>query len=162
MEILKFPHPSLSTVCEKVTVFGPELKVLLEAMWDTMKKTPGIGLAANQVGLKFRMFVMEGKDGEKFFIVNPIIAGNSLKLSTLKEGCLSAPGEIVYTGSRYDYVQLRYQDENGKEHTRGFTGILAVCVQHEIEHLNGENFMKSKMLSREQRKYLAKKWGLKK
>lgn len=161
MDILKFPNPSLSTVCEPVTVFGPELKILLESMYETMKAAKGIGLAANQVGLKFRMFVMEGPSGEKMFLVNPIISKQGLNLSNYKEGCLSAPGEILFTGSRTDYVQIRYKDETGKEFTRDFTGIHSVCVQHEIEHLKGENFMKSKMLSREKRKFLAKKWGLK-
>jgi len=162
MEILKFPNPSLSVVCSKVTVFGPELKIILRSMWDTLKATKGIGLAANQVGLKYRIFVMEGPDKEQLFFINPVISSSSLKISSLKEGCLSAPGEIICTGTRWDSVSIRFQDEKGQECTKVFKGIHAVCVQHEIEHLNGKNFMSSKYIPRERRKYLVKKWGLKK
>ena len=161
MEILKFPHPSLKTVCSEVTVFGPELKILLEAMWETMKNAKGIGLAANQVGLSQRMFVMEGPNEEKIFAVNPMIIRKGLNVSTLKEGCLSFPGEVLYTRSRYDFIEVRYQDENGKLNGWTLSGIYSVAFQHELDHINGITFIESKGLPREKRRYLAKKWKLK-
>lgn len=162
MEILKFPHPSLFTACAPVTVFGPELKVLLESMWTTMKKTPGIGLAANQVGLSFRMFVMESPSAKKLFIVNPVITDLSLTPANLKEGCLSAPGDTLLVPTRVNWVKIKYQNENGEELENVFFGIHAVCVQHEIDHLDGKAFILAPGVSSKQRKYLSKKWGIKK
>lgn len=161
MEILKFPHPTLSEVCTPVTVFGEELKILLDAMWDTMKSTTGMGLAANQVGLTFRMFVMEGNEGERIYLVNPEILKKSLAISAIKEGCLSAPGEMIQTNSRAEWVQVRYYDESGNYRNKVFTDVYSVCVQHEIDHLNGKSFMEIKTIPKSKRKELAKKWGLK-
>ncbi len=77
MDILKYPDPSLFKKCDDVTVFGTELLTLLGAMWDAMLKKGGLGLAANQVGLHFRAFVMAGVDSEKLFIINPKIIKRS-------------------------------------------------------------------------------------
>ena len=159
MEILRFPNAKLLTVCEPVTVFGPELTVLLEKMYDTMLKAKGIGLAANQVGLQFRMFVMNVRD-DRHFIVNPEILSASEVFANLKEGCLSAPGDFVVVNSRLKWVELKYQDETGAEKTKVFEDIFSVCVQHEIDHLNGKAFLQSAALSSKVRKQLSKKWGL--
>lgn len=161
MEILKFPHPLLFEKCKELTVFGPELKIILDAMWDTMKKTSGMGLAANQVGVLFRMFVMEGPDHEKIYLVNPKIIRRSKIPANLKEGCLSAPGDLLVLAERASWTELTYQDETGKEHKRVFKDIWSVCVQHEIGHLDGESFLESKSIPKAIRKELAKKWKIK-
>lgn len=161
MQILKFPSPELFKVCTEVTVFGPELKILLDAMWETMVAGKGMGLAANQVGLTFRMFTMLGPDGEKIYLVNPKISSKSVISANLQEGCLSAPGEILVIEDRASWVKVKFQDETGTEQERVFHNIYAVCVQHEIDHLNGLSYLQSKSLHRARRKELAAKWGLK-
>lgn len=161
MEIIKFPNPKLFEVCRPVTVFGEELKILLDSMWDTMKASNGMGLAANQVGLIFRMFVMEGNEGERINLINPEVIKQSVAISPLKEGCLSAPGEMIVTGSRAEWVQVRYYDENGNYRNKVFTGIHSVCIQHEIDHLDGKTFLEIATIPKAKRRELAKKWGLK-
>lgn len=161
MVLIKFPDPHLFKPTEEVTVFGEELHVLLDSMWEAMKKNNGMGLAANQVSLSFRMFVMEGTAGKMEF-VNPKIIGKSTTLANLREGCLSAPGEFLVLPSRSVVVQVLYQDKDGAPKTVTLSGIDAVCAQHEIDHLDGKGFLQDKSLSRPVRKRLAKKWGLKK
>lgn len=160
MEILKFPDPRLFDPTWPVTVFGDELKVLLDSMWDVMVANYGVGLAANQVGLTFSMFTMEGAEGERLYIVNPRIKSKSSAPANLREGCLSAPGEFLTRPDRAVWVELEFQDELGVPQRRVFKGIAAVCVQHEIEHLNGEGFMQSKTILKQKRLQLAKKWNL--
>lgn len=160
MEILQFPDPLLFQVMPQVTIFGEELQVLLDSMWDTMKSKNGLGLAANQVGLSLRMFVMEGPTG-RLNIVNPTILTKSVIPAKAREGCLSAPGDFVVVPSRVEWVQISYQDEKGVTQKITLKGLYSVCAQHEIEHLNGENFMANKSVPKHIRKGLAKKWGIK-
>jgi peptide deformylase len=161
MKILKFPDPALFVTCVEVTVFGPELKVLLDSMWETMVEGKGMGLAANQVGLTFRMFTMLGPSEEKLYIVNPKILEKSKISANLQEGCLSAPGELLTLEERASWVKVKFQDETGKEHERVFKGIHSVCIQHETDHLEGKSHLQSKSLKSAKRKALAKKWGIK-
>lgn len=161
MQILKFPHPELFESGKEVTVFGPELKVLLDSMWDTMKANNGLGLAANQVSLLHRMFVMEGPKAERLYVINPKITLKSIGAANLKEGCLSAPGEFLVRSDRAAWVQVKFKNADNKEQVRVFSGLHAVCVQHEIEHLDGVSFMESKLITKSKRNQLAKKWGLK-
>lgn len=161
MKILTFPHPSLFTVCKEVSVFGPELKTLLNAMWDAMELNNGIGIASNQVGLDYSMFVMKGPEVKKFLIVNPKIVKESSTNISYKEGCLSAPGELVTINNRASWVTIDYQNEDGLKTTTTFHGLFAVCVQHEIEHLQGKSFLQSKSLPRAKRREYSSKWGLK-
>lgn len=160
MDVLKFPHPNLFITCKEVTVFGPELKVLLEAMWETMISKNGIGLASNQVGLDYRMFTMKGPEEEKLFIVNPKILVSAKTQANLKEGCLSAPGEFLILGDRASWVQILYQDETGTPRTGIFGDIHSVCVQHEMDHLDGKSHLQSKSLTRRVRRELQRKWGV--
>jgi peptide deformylase len=161
MEILKYPHPNLFIKCKEITVFGNELKVLLEAMWDTMVLKNGMGLASNQVGLDYRMFTMKGPEEEKLFIVNPKVLVSGPFPANLKEGCLSAPGEFLVLNERSNFIQILYQDETGTPRTGTFNGIHSVCVQHEMDHLDGKSHLQSKSIPKAQRKALAKKWGIK-
>lgn len=160
MKVLKFPHPALFKVCQPVTVFDTELKVLLDTMYRTMQASNGVGLAANQVGLEYRMFVMESLEG-RVNLVNPKITKTSMVVALRGEGCLSAPGEFIITGNRHDWVEVSFQDEKGTPKVRVFKGIHSVCVEHEIEHLDGKSFMNSKAIPKARRKELAKKWGIK-
>lgn len=160
MEILKFPHPSLLKPCNPVTVFDIELKVLLGAMWDTMQANNGLGLAANQVGLPWAMFVMSYKN-QAIYLVNPKILHKGAAGSNIREGCLSAPGEYVVISDRSQWVQVEYQNEKGEKTKTVFTDLHSVCVQHEIEHLDGKSHLQSKSIPKNKRVELAKKWGLK-
>lgn len=160
MKILKYPHPALFTKCERVSVFGKELTTLLDGMWKVLKDNYAVGLAANQVGLKYRMFVMEGTDGERINLVNPYIVTRSVAPAMKKEGCLSAPGEFLIISDRAEWVQVSFQDETGNSHTRVFKGLQSVCVQHEIDHLEGKSHLQSKSIPKAKRKDLSKKWGV--
>lgn len=161
MEILKFPNPHLFLPCKEVTVFGSELKTLLDSMWDTMTKHSGLGLASNQVGLEYRMFTMVGPEKEKMYIVNPKIILKSKVPANFKEGCLSAPGEFILLRERTMWVQMIYQDETGAIHSGTFSGMHAVCVQHEIDHLDGKSHLQSKSIPRAKRRQIFRKWGVK-
>jgi peptide deformylase len=161
MELLKFPHPNLFVPCKEVTVFGEELKTLLDGMWSVMLKGGGLGLASNQVGLNHRMFVMGGLNNEKIFLVNPKIVNRSIQPANMNEGCLSAPGEFVLLTERVFWVQVEFQDHAGKQLSRVFKGLHSVCVQHEIDHLDGKSHLMSKSIPKVRRKQLYKKWGIK-
>ena len=160
MKILKFPDPNLFIICNEVTVFGEELKTLLESMYHIMVKNKGIGLAANQVGLNYRMFVMKGPEGEKHFFVNPKIVSKSTTSAKIKEGCLSAPGEFLELSERSSWVKISYQNETGENKEAVFRDLHSVCVQHEIDHLNGKSHLQSKSIPRPRRREIKRKWGV--
>lgn len=160
MKILKFPHPALMEKCKDVTEFNETLQEILNDMWTIMLEASGIGLAANQVGIKLNMFTMLGPNNETIYIINPKIINKSNIPINLKEGCLSAPGEYVLVPSRSSWIEIEYQDVKGNVINRTFNGIHSVCIEHEMEHLEGKAFLKAKGLSRNIRKGLAKKWGL--
>lgn len=161
MKILKYPNPALLTVCSEVTEFDDALKSALDEMWEVMVASEGMGLAANQVGILKRMFIMTDVDGSKVYAVNPKILLKSQVPANKPEGCLSAPGEFLELDERADWVQVEYQDETGAQHKKVFHGIHSVCIQHEIDHLDGKTHLLSPTLSSKDRKMLAKKWGLK-
>lgn len=160
MELLRFPNSLLFEVMPEVTVFGEELQILLDAMYDTMKSRNGLGLAANQVGLSFRMFVMEGPGG-RINAVNPFFISKSVKPANTREGCLSAPGDFVVVPSRAEWVQMQYQNEKGEKTLVTLKGLHAVCAQHELEHLDGKSFLSNKSIPKYTRKSLEKRWGIK-
>lgn len=161
MDILKLPNPHLFIPTKEVTVFGTELKTLLDSMWETMIAANGLGLSANQVGLSHSMFVMMGPNNEQFCIVNPKVLSKSQYATSLKEGCLSSPGEFLIIPDRPSWVQLQYQDEKGIVHTKVFHDLFSVCVTHEMEHLEGKSFLMSPSINKAKRKELYKKWNLK-
>ena len=140
LKILIFPDPRLRKVAKKVTKFDKSLKKLADAMLHTMYDANGIGLAATQVDRHLRLIVMdlsENKDDPRVF-VNPsykILDNHSL--FEFEEGCLSIPGfnELI---SRPDKIDLKWQDLNGNEHNDKPKGLLTVCIQHEIDHLEGK------------------------
>lgn len=142
LEILRFPDPRLHTIAQPVTDFGPRLQTLVNDMAQTMYEAPGIGLAATQVDVHLRVVVIdisEDRSDLRVF-VNPEIVTASGTTAKFEEGCLSVP-EIYENVERPDHVTVRAVDRHGKAFTLDCEGLLAVCVQHEIDHLNGKVFV---------------------
>jgi peptide deformylase len=140
LKILIFPDPRLRKVAEKVLKFDKSLQNLADDMLLTMYDANGIGLAATQVDQHVRLVVMDLSDdrNEPRIFVNPsykVLQNHNL--FEFEEGCLSIPG-FNETISRPDKIELKWQDINGNEHNEEPEGLLTVCVQHEIDHLEGK------------------------
>ena len=138
------PDPILrkkSDILEKV---DDELRILLDDMLETMYAAPGIGLAAVQIGILKRLIVIDiSKDKEKknpIFLINPEIISKSKNTSIYEEGCLSLPGHFAEI-ERPEECQIKYIDYDGKKKEIKANGLLATCIQHEIDHLNGILFI---------------------
>lgn len=141
LTILEYPDPRLRTRAAKVVQFDAALKRQIADMFETMYAAPGIGLAATQVDWHFQLVVIdvsEGKNEPQVFI-NPEILSREGKAKG-EEGCLSVPG-IYDDVERAERIRLRYQDASGTTHERDLEGLLAVCVQHEMDHLSGKLFV---------------------
>ena len=141
LPILRFPDDRLRTVAQPVTVFDAALRQLVADMTETMYEAPGIGLAATQVNVHKRVVVIDVSEeqNELRAFINPVIESTD-GMQTREEGCLSVPG-VYDKVDRPSDVRVRYQDLAGKEHTLTTDGLLAVCIQHEIDHLNGKVFV---------------------
>jgi peptide deformylase len=142
LKILEFPDPCLRAVASAVTVFDQTLADLVQNMADTMYDAPGVGLAANQVGSTHRVVVIdisENHDHLQVF-VNPEIVSASSEEVICEEGCLSFPG-IYDKVKRPAQVKVRAQDLTGTHFELDCDDLMAVCVQHEIDHLNGTVFV---------------------
>ena len=140
LKILIFPDPRLRKVAEKVTKFDKSLENLANSMLKTMYDANGIGLAATQIDQHIRLIVMDLSEerNEPRIFINPtykVLEGHSLY--EFEEGCLSIPGfnEVI---ARPDKIELRWQDLEGNEHIERPEGLLTVCIQHEIDHLDGK------------------------
>ena len=142
LPILEYPDPRLKTVAGPVTRFDERLRRLVADMAETMYEAPGVGLAATQIDVHERLLVIdvsENKDQLKVFI-NPEIVWASEERVECEEGCLSVPG--VYDAvTRPAKVRVRAQDERGDAFELDCDGLLAVCVQHEMDHLLGKVFV---------------------
>jgi len=141
--IIKVPDPVLREIATPVAEITDGTRQLLDDMAATMYDAPGIGLAAPQINISQRIIVMDcGKDEspELFKMINPEIISQSDARSVLEEGCLSIPDQTADV-ERPAEVEVRYLDENGTSQSLGATGLLAACVQHEIDHLNGVLFI---------------------
>ena len=142
LPIVQYPNVALSSRAEPVTEFNEELQQLAADMTETMYAAPGVGLAANQVGVLKRIVVIdvsEDKSGLKV-LVNPSIVEHSDTLKDYEEGSLSLKGLYEHV-KRPDHVRVRAQDLDGNPVEFEAEGILAVCVQHEIDHLDGVVFI---------------------
>jgi peptide deformylase len=142
LEILEFPDPRLRRKAAPVTVFDDTLKQLIDAMFQTMYAAPGIGLAATQVDVHKRLIVIdvsENKDSPMVFI-NPVLEIIDPDLCEYDEGCLSVPG-YYESVSRPRAVRVKALDHEGKEFEIVTDGLLATCIQHECDHLNGRLFV---------------------
>jgi len=142
--IVKLPDPLLKTACEPVTEIDSELLSLLDDMLETMYDAPGIGLAAIQVAVPKRLVTIDitRDDGprEPQFFINPEITWQSDELATYEEGCLSIP-EVYEEVERPAECKVRYLDRDGAERELHCEGLMATCIQHEIDHLNGILFI---------------------
>ena len=141
LPIRRFPDERLRTVAKPVTVFDDALRKLVADMAETMYEAPGIGLAATQVNVHQRVVVIDVSEDQKGLqaFVNPVIESVS-GMQTYEEGCLSVPG-VYDKVDRPSDVRVRYQDLDGKEHVLETGELLAICIQHEIDHLNGKVFV---------------------
>lgn len=161
-EILEAPDPRLKAVSVPVEPdeFNDELKALVDDMFDTMYDAPGIGLAAIQVGVPKRLLVIDlqvpdedaapikGEDGverqpainDPRVFVNPVIVDPAEEMSSYNEGCLSVP-EIYADVDRPATCTVKYQDLDGKPHEEHLDGLMATCLQHEMDHLEGILFI---------------------
>jgi peptide deformylase len=144
MNILKYPNPQLRQLSKTVSFVNEEICKLMDDMLQTMWDAKGCGLAAPQVGVLKRIIVMdlghEYPNDAVHKMVNPEIIWKSKKKESFEEGCLSIPGEYGYV-ERPECVKIRYLNEKGKRIEKTVDGLFAVCVQHEIDHLNGHLFI---------------------
>jgi len=142
LKILEFPDPRLRTRAEKVTRFDKGLKGITEDMLETMYEARGIGLAATQVDIHERIIVIDVSEegNEPLVFINPTIVETSGEEQAFEEGCLSVPG-FRETVSRPENVTIKAQDINGVEFQKECEGLLAVCIQHEMDHLEGKLFV---------------------
>jgi len=142
LSIVEFPDPRLRTVARPVTQFDDRLRKLVGDMAETMYEAPGVGLAATQVDVHEQLIVIdvsEEKNALKVFI-NPEIVWASEEQVECEEGCLSVPG--VYDAvTRPERVRVRARDPHGVEFELDCEGLLAVCIQHEMDHLLGKVFV---------------------
>ena len=143
-EIQFVPDPILRKVALPVEKITNATKQLLDDMAETMYHAPGIGLAGPQIGELQRLIVMDcsrdDETDELWQMINPVIIQSSGESSILEEGCLSIPGHSSEV-TRPDWVELKFTDKNGKQQEIRAEGLLAACIQHEIDHLNGILFI---------------------
>ena len=143
-DILTVPDPKLKLVSKDVDKVDDALRALMDDMLETMYAAPGIGLAAIQIGEPVRVIVMdlarEGEPPEPRHFVNPKILWASDETAPYEEGCLSVP-EIYDEVERPSRVKLSYLDYDGKAVEEDAEGLYAVCIQHEMDHLNGVLFI---------------------
>jgi peptide deformylase len=144
LPILIVPHPMLRAKTRRVEGADAEaVRALLPRMYDAMYRAPGIGLAAPQVGVPLRLAVVDLQPEEKptpITLINPEIVAVSEEQATREEGCLSLPGQYADV-TRPARVRVRYQDEAGAKREIEADGLLAACLQHEIDHLDGVLFV---------------------
>jgi len=139
--ILEFPDPRLRTRAQPVTEFNAELGKLVEDLLETMYAAPGIGLAATQIDVHQRVIVLDVSEDRTapLALINPEILLREGEAST-EEGCLSVPG-VFDDVKRAARIRVRSQDPGGARLERDYDGLLAVCIQHEMDHLEGKLFV---------------------
>ena len=143
-KILTEPDPFLRQKSAKVEQVNDEIRTLMDDMLETMYNAPGIGLAAIQIGVPKRVIVIDlSRDDEEkkpLYFVNPKIITNSDNEAVYEEGCLSVPGQFAEI-NRPDKCKVKYLDYDGNEKILDAEGLLATCIQHEIDHLEGILFI---------------------
>ena len=141
LNILRYPDARLHKIAASVTVFDASLKNLVRDMAETMYAAPGIGLAATQVDVHKQVIVVDVSERRDSLVVliNPEIV-ERWGVSDIEEGCLSVPG-IYDTVERAERIRVRAYDPNGNALTMEAQGLLAVCIQHEMDHLRGKVFV---------------------
>jgi len=141
LNILHYPDNKLRQKGEKINAFDDNLKKISDDMLETMYAAKGIGLAAVQVNLPIRLIVIDISESrnEPIILVNPIINDRKEKI-IFEEGCLSVPG-FYEKVERYNDINVTYNDIDGNTINKNAEGLLAVCIQHEIDHLDGKLFV---------------------
>jgi peptide deformylase len=146
LPIITYPDKLLKSISKEVTVFNDQLHCVLDDMFETMMESNGIGLAAIQVALPLRLLILCIPDdaGEQtrnniLEILNPTIS-NTKGTTTYQEGCLSVPG-FYEDIERFETLTLMYQDRHGQQCTLEADGLLAIAIQHEMDHLDGKLFI---------------------
>ena len=141
LKILQYPDERLHTIASPVSEVTDEIRALLQDMAETMYAAPGIGLAATQVDVHLRVIVIDISDthDQLHVLINPEITSQSGE-SEYEEGCLSVPG-IFGKVPRAERITVEALDRDGKPYTLEADGLLAVCIQHEIDHLAGKVFV---------------------
>ena len=141
LKILEFPDPRLRTKATPVEVVDDALRALIDDMFETMYDAPGIGLAATQVDVHKRLLVADVSPdkSEPLVLVNPEILEKD-GVTVTDEGCLSVPGYYEEV-ERAEHIRVRFLDRDGAETVMEANGLLAVCIQHEIDHLDGKLFV---------------------
>jgi peptide deformylase len=141
LTILEFPDPRLRKKAVPVDVVDDALRALIDDMFETMYAAPGIGLAATQVDVHRRLLVADvsSDKSDPHVFINPAIVEKDGETVT-EEGCLSVPGYYEEV-KRAEHILVRYLDRDGRECEGEFEGLLAVCIQHEIDHLDGKLFV---------------------
>ena len=163
LPIIETPDPILRQISTPVEAVTDEIRTLIDDMFQTMYAAPGIGLAAIQVGVPKRLLVIDLQEPEEeggepvrdpLVFINPEIIEASETLQTYSEGCLSVP-DLYAEVERPDRIRARWLDRDGKPHEEEIDGLLAICLQHEMDHLEGILFIDH--LSRLKRDMLLKK-----
>ncbi|RYY47062.1 MAG: peptide deformylase [Sphingomonadales bacterium] len=163
LPILEVPDPRLRLISEPVAEVTDEIRALIDDMFDTMYDAPGIGLAAIQVGVPKRVVVMDLQEEEDEYgkpiraprvFINPVILDPAAEQSLYTEGCLSVPEQFADV-ERPARCRVTWLDESGAAHDEQFEGLLATCIQHEMDHLEGVVFLDH--LSRLKREMILRK-----
>ncbi len=141
LQILHFPDPRLRKKASPVDEVNDQVRQTVEDMFETMYAAPGIGLAATQVDIQKQIIVIDvsEKHTDPLCLINPEIITKDGE-EEMQEGCLSVPG-IFENVQRYENITVRALDKDGQEYTRDADGLLAVCIQHEMDHLEGKLFV---------------------
>lgn len=152
LDILHYPDPRLHTVAKPVEQIDDRIRQLVKDMAETMYDAPGIGLAATQINVHERVIVIDLSEEQNSLLVliNPEIIWRSDEVQSYEEGCLSVPG-IYETVKRAAQIKVKAFDENGKELLIEADGLLAVCIQHEMDHLAGKVFVEKLSMLKQSR-----------
>ena len=142
LDIIEFPDERLRTVAKPVAEVNDEIRTIVDNMLETMYQAKGVGLAATQVNIHQRIVVMDFSEdnSEPLVLINPTFEPLTEELTDISEGCLSVPN-VFELLDRPAQVRLTALDRDGNEYSKDFDGLAAVCVQHEIDHLNGKLFV---------------------
>ena len=151
LPIVAYGHSTLRKKCIEINKDHSDLNNLIEDMWQTMYNAEGVGLAAPQIGLSIRLFIIDAhplidsdetllnEDFKKHVFINPKIIDKSENISSFNEGCLSIP-DVREDVRRKETIKISYLDENFKEHVETYSGLLARVIQHEYDHIEGVLF----------------------
>ena len=142
LQILEFPDPRLRTVAKPVQQVNDAMRQLIDNMLETMYEAPGVGLAATQVNVHLRIVVIDVSEDQSqpLAFINPVITVLDEILCDYDEGCLSVPG-FYETVTRPEHIRVTALDREGQPFEIAPEGLLAVCIQHEVDHLNGKLFV---------------------